>query len=178
MTTPTEPPPPFGHQLRKYFGFEADYVNMNNGQATFHTRATHFGRPDAFILTGSYGSVPIPVSAAIEATSKFIEGNVDRFIKLHIPEYLTPARHRMAKFVGAGPEEIVFVPNASHGLNTVLRNLTWNEGDIIVTGRGGPLHMPVTPLLTWPRSHDDIFSHRTGFEIYQRFATSPFCFCI
>jgi selenocysteine lyase/cysteine desulfurase len=79
--------------------------------------------------------VPIPVSAAIEATLKSIEGNVDRFIKLHLSEYLTPARHRMAKFVGAGPDEVVFVSNASHGLNTVLRNLAWNKEDIIITGR-------------------------------------------
>ncbi|KAH9959636.1 PLP-dependent transferase [Russula dissimulans] len=109
---PAEPPPPFGHRLRKYFGFEPDYVNLNNG---------------------SYGSVPVPVSAAIEATSRSIEGNVDRFIKLHIPKYLAPARHRIAKFVGAGPEEIVFVPNASHGLNTILMNLAWSEEDIILT---------------------------------------------
>jgi selenocysteine lyase/cysteine desulfurase len=79
--------------------------------------------------------VPIPVSAAIEATLKSIEGNVDRFIKLHLPEYLTPARHRIAKFVGAGLDEVVFVPNTSHGLNTVLRNLAWNKEDIIITGR-------------------------------------------
>jgi selenocysteine lyase/cysteine desulfurase len=79
--------------------------------------------------------VPIPVSDATAATFKSIEGNVDRFIKLQLSEYLTPARHRMAEFVGAGPNEVVFVPNASHGLNTVLRNLIWNKEDIIITGR-------------------------------------------
>lgn len=96
--------------------------------------------------------MPIPVSTAAEATRKSIEGNVDRLIKLHLPEYLTPARHRMAKFVGAGPDEAVFVPNASHGLNTVLRNLVWNKEDIIVTGRWRPPPFANTqlPLLTWP----------------------------
>ncbi|KAH8994849.1 PLP-dependent transferase [Lactarius akahatsu] len=112
MTAPLEPPPAFGHQLRQYFGFESNYVNLNHG---------------------SYGSVPIPVSAASQATFTFMEKNIDRFIRLHLPEYLRPARHRMAEFVGAGPDEIVFVPNASHGTNTVLRNLVWNKGDIIVT---------------------------------------------
>jgi hypothetical protein len=32
MSMPTSPPPPFGHQLRQYFGFDADYINMNSGQ--------------------------------------------------------------------------------------------------------------------------------------------------
>ncbi|KAI0303839.1 PLP-dependent transferase [Multifurca ochricompacta] len=112
MTLPTEPPPEFGHQLRQYFGFEADYVNLNHG---------------------SYGSVPNPVSQATAANFRYMEGNIDRFMRLHLPEHLRPARHRMAKFVGAGPEEIVFVPNASHGINTVLKNLVWNKGDIIIT---------------------------------------------
>jgi selenocysteine lyase/cysteine desulfurase len=84
---------------------------------------------------GSYGSIPIPVSAASQATFTFMEKNIDRFIRLHLSEYLKPARHRLAEFVGAGPEEIVFVPNASHGINTVLRNLAWNKDDIIITGR-------------------------------------------
>jgi hypothetical protein len=52
----------------------------------------------------------------------------------------------MAKFVGAGPEEVVFVPNTSHGLNTVLTNLAWNEGDIIVMGRKVPHYLPVYTL--------------------------------
>jgi hercynylcysteine S-oxide lyase len=79
--------------------------------------------------------VPIPVSTATEATFRAIEGNIDRFIRLHLLEHLDPARDRMARLVGAGPEEIVFVPNASHGLNTVLRNFVWNKEDIVLTGR-------------------------------------------
>jgi hypothetical protein len=34
MAQSADPPPPFGHQLRQYFEFEADYVNLNNGQST------------------------------------------------------------------------------------------------------------------------------------------------
>jgi hypothetical protein len=96
-----------------------------------------------FLYSGSYGSVPIPVSAATQATLKLIEGNVDVFVKLDLPKYLTPARLRMAKFVGARLDEIVFVPNTSHGLNTILRNLVWNKEDIIVTGMRRPSHMRV-----------------------------------
>ncbi|KAH9972771.1 pyridoxal phosphate-dependent transferase [Lactifluus volemus] len=114
MATPNEPPPAFGHQMRQYFSFEENYVNLN---------------------TGSYGSVPIPVSSATENTFRSMERNIDRFLRLRLSEHLNLARHRMARFVGAGPEELVFVPNASHGLNTVLRNLVWNKDDIIIIGR-------------------------------------------
>lgn len=79
--------------------------------------------------------MPIPVSSATENTFRSIERNIDRFVKLHLSEHLDLARHRMARFVGAGPEELVFVPNASHGLNTVLRNFVWNKDDIIIIGR-------------------------------------------
>jgi len=106
-----------------------------------------------FFCSGAYGIVPNPVLAATEATFRSIEGNIDRFIKLRLSEYLDPARHRMAKFLGAGPEEIVFVPSCSHGLNTVLRNLLWNEGDIIIGGKyspPGPICQFSPQLFTWP----------------------------
>lgn len=78
--------------------------------------------------------MPKPVSAATEAIAKSIAGNTDRFVKLRVPETLNPARRRVAKYLGAGPEEIVFVSSTSDGLNTVLRNLLWNKGDVIITG--------------------------------------------
>lgn len=101
--------------------------------------------------------MPIPVSAAAEATLSSIEGNADRLFHLHLPERLDPARHRMAQFVGAGPEEIVFVPNVSHGLNTILRNFVWNKEDIIIIGMRRPLRS-LAPAFTFyvPRSNDNI----------------------
>jgi hypothetical protein len=64
-----------------------------------------------------------PIPAATQATLKLIEGNVDVFVELHLPKHLTPARHRMAKFVGAGPDEIVtvFIPNTPHGTSCETR---------------------------------------------------------
>lgn len=41
-------------------------------------------------------------------------------------------RERVADLLGAGVDECVLVPNATHGVNTVLRNLDWKKGDVII----------------------------------------------
>lgn len=38
----------------------------------------------------------------------------------------------VASLVGAEHDEIVFVPNTTHGINTILRNIEWREGDVVV----------------------------------------------
>lgn len=43
-----------------------------------------------------------------------------------------PLRQTVAKLIGAELDEVVLVPNATHALNTVLRNFEWREGDVIV----------------------------------------------
>ena len=112
--------------------------------------------------------MPNPVLAATEATFRSIEGNIDRFIKLRLSEYLDPARHRLAKFLGAGLEEIVFVPSCSHGLNTILRNLLWNEGDIIIGGRQLSSYLPVFSSTSHlAHSNDNLQFRRTDFAIHR-----------
>lgn len=50
-------------------------------------------------------------------------------------DLLIHTRTRLAKFIGAGEtDEVVLVPNASHGISTILRNFEWNEGDILIEG--------------------------------------------
>ena len=39
----------------------------------------------------------------------------------------------VAKFVGSDPENIVFVPNATFGVNTVVKNLELNPEDEILS---------------------------------------------
>jgi hypothetical protein len=41
-------------------------------------------------------------------------------------------RERVAKYLGAKKEDIVFVPNASHGMNAVLRSLKIQPGEKIL----------------------------------------------
>ena len=47
---------------------------------------------------------------------------------------LDDARARLARFVGAHPQDLVFVPNATTGVNAVLRSLRFRPGDeLLVT---------------------------------------------
>ncbi|KAI0065100.1 PLP-dependent transferase [Artomyces pyxidatus] len=105
-------PPAFGHAMLEYFSFTPGYVNLNHG---------------------SFGSVPLPVTTESQEISRGIESCPDKFMQLQAAALVAPTRGRIAKLVGAGPDEIVFVPNASHGINTVLKNFSWHESDIIIT---------------------------------------------
>ena len=41
-------------------------------------------------------------------------------------------RERIARLIGAHVDECVLVPNAIHGVNTILRNIGWKKGDVIL----------------------------------------------
>ena len=41
-------------------------------------------------------------------------------------------RHLLANLIGAEIDEVVLVPNTTHGINTILRNFEWKEGDILL----------------------------------------------
>jgi len=43
------------------------------------------------------------------------------------------AREKVARFIGAGRNEIAFLPNTSWGLNLVAQAFPWKEGDNVVT---------------------------------------------
>ncbi|KAF8999305.1 pyridoxal phosphate-dependent transferase [Cyathus striatus] len=104
-------PPPFGPPLKRYFRLDPNFVALNNG---------------------SYGTPPIPVLQAASTLSETIEVNPDLFHKLKYMSMLIESREKVAKLIGAKTDEVVFVSNASTGINTVLRNFEWEEGDVIV----------------------------------------------
>jgi hercynylcysteine S-oxide lyase len=110
---PQSAPPPFGHALHKYFGFDPAYVNLNHG---------------------SYGSLPLPVKADVDKLSDEVEANPDLFHRLTYYPRLTAVREQVAQLIGAKADECVIVTNTSIGVNTVLRNFEWNEGDVLVGG--------------------------------------------
>lgn len=82
--------------------------------------------------TGSYGSLPAPVIQACSKIDAELEGNPDKFIRVAFSEKIKAIRARVAKVINAETDEVVVVPNTTHGVNTVLRNIDWKAGDVII----------------------------------------------
>ena len=64
-----------------------------------------------------------------------MERNSTQFMGVELEPALDHARGRLGAFVGADPDDLAFVPNATTGVNTVLRSLepTSQPGDEILT---------------------------------------------
>ena len=87
-----------------------------------------------FLNHGSFGSCPRPVLEFQQALRDRLERQPVQFLVRDLEPLLDQARAALAQFTGARPEHLVFVPNATSGVNTVLRSLTFAPGDeLLVT---------------------------------------------
>lgn len=66
-----------------------------------------------------------------------MEAQPVRFLVRELPELLAPSRAALAGLIGAETENLVFVANATAGINAVLRSLRFAPGDeVLVTNHG------------------------------------------
>jgi isopenicillin-N epimerase len=87
----------------------------------------------AFLNHGSYGAVPRPVLAAQQAWRDRMEAEPVLFFSRDLEPALDAARTALGAFVGADPDDLAFVPNATAATNTVLRSLRFEPGDELLT---------------------------------------------
>ena len=87
----------------------------------------------AFLNHGSYGAAPRAVLAAQQAWRDRMESEPVRFFSHDLEPALDRARAALGAFVGVDPNDLAFVPNATAGINTVLRSLRLNAGDELLT---------------------------------------------
>ncbi len=89
----------------------------------------------AFLNHGSFGACPRTVFDAYQALQRELEAEPVDFLARErtLPGRLAAARARLAAFVGADRDEIVFVPNTTTGLNIVARSLDLRPGDEILS---------------------------------------------
>jgi selenocysteine lyase/cysteine desulfurase len=95
----------FGHSLLPLFSFENGYINLNHG---------------------SYGAVPKSIINAKLEWINHVELNPDQWFRYEVYDEMNTVRAQVANYVGADPEDVVFVENASHGVNSVLRSIQIN----------------------------------------------------
>ena len=90
--------------------------------------------PEAVFLNhGSFGSCPRVVLEFQQEIRHRIERQPVRFFVRDLEAQLDAAGAALARFVGAEPEDLVFVPNATAGVNTVVRSLRFGPGDELLT---------------------------------------------
>jgi isopenicillin-N epimerase len=82
---------------------------------------------------GSFGACPIPVLEKQQAFRAQLEAEPVRFFESELEPLLDESRRQLAQFVGADPAHVAFVPNATTGVNTVLRSLTFHPDDELLT---------------------------------------------
>jgi isopenicillin-N epimerase len=87
----------------------------------------------AFLNHGSFGAAPRPVLEAQQAWRDRLEREPIRFLARDLEAHLDEARADLAAFVGADPDDLAFVPNATSGFNAVLRSLRFDPGDELLT---------------------------------------------
>jgi isopenicillin-N epimerase len=86
-----------------------------------------------FLNHGSYGACPRAVLEQQAALRAELESEPVRFLGRDLEGRLDAARARLAQFVGADPDDLAFVTNATGGVNAVLRSLVFSPGDELLT---------------------------------------------
>ena len=86
-----------------------------------------------FLNHGSFGACPLPVLERQKALRERMESQPCRFMLRELPELLERARETLASFIKADRESLVFLPNATAGVNTVLASFPFRSGDRLLT---------------------------------------------
>jgi hercynylcysteine S-oxide lyase len=81
---------------------------------------------------GSFGTYPRQVRDVLHQLQSAAEARPDPFQRYTYPMLLDASRSAIAALLNVPDSECVFVPNATTGVNTVLRNLVYAPGDVIV----------------------------------------------
>jgi isopenicillin-N epimerase len=90
--------------------------------------------PDVVYLNhGSYGACPRPVFERYQAWQLELEREPVDFISNRLPGLLAQARATLAEYVGAQPDDLTFVPNATTGVNMAARAIELRPGDEVLS---------------------------------------------
>ncbi len=90
-----------------------------------------------FLNHGSFGATPRAVLEHQRHVRDRLEAEPVRFMVRELPGLLDEARAKLADFIGAKPEDLALITNATTGVNAVLRSLDFQPGDELLTTNHG-----------------------------------------
>jgi isopenicillin-N epimerase len=86
-----------------------------------------------FLNHGSYGATPKPVFEAYQNWQRRLEYQPVLFLGRELPDLLRESRIALGNYLNADPDDLVHIPNATHGVNIVAHSLQLQPGDEILT---------------------------------------------
>lgn len=86
-----------------------------------------------FLNHGSFGACPIPVFEAYQAWQRRLEKQPVLFLGRKMMALDREARQPLGVYLNTHPDNLVFVTNATHGVNIIARSLALTSGDEILT---------------------------------------------
>ena len=86
-----------------------------------------------FLNHGSFGACPEPVFAEYQRWQRELEREPVDFIARRLTGLLEDVRAQLGAFVGADPEGLALLPNATTGVNVVARSLELRPGDEVLS---------------------------------------------
>ena len=109
-----------------------------------------------FLNHGSYGACPRVVREAQRRWQDRMESEPVRFFQREYQEALDGARASLGGLIGAQPEDLAFVPNATYGVNSVVASFPLKAGDEILV-----------PNHAYAACHNavDYFAERAGAQV-------------
>jgi isopenicillin-N epimerase len=88
----------------------------------------------AMLNHGSFGACPLPVLQLQQRLRSELERRPVEFLTRHMTPLLDESRESLARLIGADPSDLVFVPNVTAAVNSVLRSRRFRPGDeLLVT---------------------------------------------
>jgi isopenicillin-N epimerase len=98
--------------LKEYFLLDSDIVFLNHG---------------------SFGATPKPVFETYQNWQLRLERQPVLFLGRELDSLLHESRIALGEYLNADADDLVYVPNATHGVNIVAHSLQLNPGDEILT---------------------------------------------
>ena len=86
-----------------------------------------------FLNHGSYGATPKPVFEAYQYWQRRLERQPVLFLGRELPALMHESRAALGEYLNADADDLVYIPNATHGINIVARSLKLDPGDEVLT---------------------------------------------